>query len=117
MLITYDLKPAAKIVRLHEQTLVARARRGLIPGASKPGKCWVFLEDGLRQYLLSLSPCRSTVSEKSGTSTSPEKTDAFDAALERMIGRKRRNTTKRARAKSGDRSSSATSRRSLGGMP
>jgi hypothetical protein len=47
---TLYLDKAADFVGLHEQTLLARARRGIIPGASKPGKRWVFLVEGLREY-------------------------------------------------------------------
>lgn len=89
---TLDLKQAAEFLHLHPNTVQERAKRGMIPGAAKPGKCWVFLEDGLRHYLLSLSPC-STGLEKRGTSISVPKGAALDALLGLPIRDKRRRTT------------------------
>ena len=45
---TLNLTEAAAFLHLHPNTVQERAKRGIIPGAAKPGKCWVFLEDGLR---------------------------------------------------------------------
>jgi hypothetical protein len=50
---TLDLKQAAHFLRLHPEELRQRAKRGLIPGA-KVGRCWVFLEDDLVEYVRSL---------------------------------------------------------------
>jgi len=52
---TLDLKEAAQFLRLHPEELRQRAKRGQIPGA-KVGRCWVFLEDDLVQYVRSLYP-------------------------------------------------------------
>jgi len=79
-LVTYGLKAAAKIVGLHEQTLLARARRGVIPGACKPGKCWVFIEDGLREYLLSISTYRGPLMKPSALSA-PTTKEGYAALL------------------------------------
>lgn len=89
---TLNLAEAAKYLLLHEQTLLARVRRGLIPGAAKPGKRWVFLEEGLREYILSLSPCRSTTLAKSGTLSSPVTREGFDALLALPTKRQRKST-------------------------
>jgi hypothetical protein len=47
---TLDLNEAALFLRLHPHTLEAKARAGEIPGA-KPGKCWVFLDVDLADWL------------------------------------------------------------------
>lgn len=114
MLVTHFLKPAAKIIGLNEQTVRARASRGIIPGASKPGKRWVFLEEGLREYLLSLSPCRSTALAKSGTSTSPLTKAGYESQLGLPTTGRRRSTTKNGVPNSGAKPSSARSLRSRG---
>lgn len=89
---TLNLKQAAEYLHLHANTVQERAKRGMIPGAAKPGKCWVFLEEGLRHYLISLSPC-STGLEKRGTSTLARPVDGLDAVLGLPIGGRRRRTT------------------------
>ena len=50
---TFDLKQAAKFLKMHPVTVQAKARAGEIP-ASKPGKCWAFIKDDLVSYLRSL---------------------------------------------------------------
>ena len=52
---TLDLKQAAHFLRLHPEELRQRAKAGRIPGA-KVGRCWVFLQDDLVEYLRSLYP-------------------------------------------------------------
>jgi hypothetical protein len=47
---TLDLNEAAQFLRLHPHTLEAKARAGEVPGA-KPGKCWVFLDVDLAEWL------------------------------------------------------------------
>ena len=91
---TLGMTEAAKMLRLHPNTLQQRAKRGLIPGASKPGKEWVFIEDGLRAYLYSLSPCRSTASAKSGTSTSQPSGEGLEGVLGLPIKDRRRRITR-----------------------
>lgn len=108
------LDQAADYLKLHEQTLLARARRGIIPGAAKPGKRWVFLEEGLREYLLSLSPCHSTVSGKSGTLTSPLTKAGYESQLELPTTGRRKSTTKSSAPKSGAKPSSERSQRLRG---
>jgi excisionase family DNA binding protein len=83
------LPEAARYVGLHEQTLLARARAGKIPGAAKPGKRWVFLREGLRDYLISLSPYRGPLMKPS-TLTSPTTKEGYDAMLGLPPRRKRR---------------------------
>ena len=48
------LREAAGFLRMHPSTLQARAKAGEIPGA-KVGKCWVFLEVDLAEYVRSIS--------------------------------------------------------------
>jgi excisionase family DNA binding protein len=50
---TLNLEQAAELLKLHPQTVLQRARSGEIP-AAKPGKCWVFIEDDLINWLRSL---------------------------------------------------------------
>lgn len=50
---TLNLEQAAELLKLHPQTVLQRARSGVIPGA-KPGKCWVFIEEDLIQWLRTL---------------------------------------------------------------
>lgn len=49
---TLDLHQAAALLKMHPQTVLQRARVGEIPGA-KPGKCWVFVEEDLINWLRS----------------------------------------------------------------
>jgi len=43
---TLNLLATAKLLKLHPQTVLQRARAGEIP-AAKPGICWLFIEDDL----------------------------------------------------------------------
>lgn len=90
---TLYLHDAARFLGLHPNTLQDRAKRGMIPGASKPGKRWVFLEDGLREYLNSISPCPSSGSAKRITSTFVLPEGGLDAVLKLPPASKRRRTT------------------------
>ena len=47
---TLDLGQASKLVKLHPSTVLAKARAGEIP-AAKPGKCWVFIDIDLLDWL------------------------------------------------------------------
>jgi excisionase family DNA binding protein len=49
---TLDLLEAAKLLKLHPQTVLKLAREGEIP-AAKPGKCWVFIEEDLIDWIRS----------------------------------------------------------------
>jgi excisionase family DNA binding protein len=51
-MITLDLNEAAALLKIHPQTVLERARSGNIP-AAKPGKCWVFIEEDLLEWLRS----------------------------------------------------------------
>jgi len=107
-----SLLQAAEILRMHPETVRARAKAGIIPGA-KPGKEWVFLEEDLKAYLRSLyreeSRCRSIESAASGTSTSLLATSpAFAALVAPQTKRKPRNTTTSSERSSGVRTASAS---------
>ncbi len=47
---TLSLDQASKLVKLHPSTILAKARSGEIP-AAKPGKCWVFIDLDLLDWL------------------------------------------------------------------
>jgi hypothetical protein len=47
---TLNLNEAAAFLHLHPHTLEAKARAGEVPGA-KPGKCWVFIDVDLADWL------------------------------------------------------------------
>jgi hypothetical protein len=47
---TLDLHEAAAFLHMHTEEVRTRAQRGLIPGA-KTGRCWVFLDIGLAEFL------------------------------------------------------------------
>lgn len=49
---TLSLKEAALFLKMTPEGLRKKAIAGKIPGA-KPGKCWVFIEDDLAEYLRS----------------------------------------------------------------
>lgn len=98
---TYGLKEAAGIVRLHPITLAEWARAGKIPGASKPGKEWVFPEEGLRAYLNSKSTCPFTGEEESGGSNSPRTQAELESLLGLPTKRRRGSTTRSARVRFG----------------
>ena len=51
------LEQAAKLLHLHPVTLQRKARRGEVP-AVKPGRCWVFLEIDLVEFLRAQYPSR-----------------------------------------------------------
>ena len=92
---TLTLPQAADFLKLHPQTLIQRARAGKIPGAAKPGKRWVFPEEGLRAYLQSFAPCPSTSEAASGGSSSIRSAADFERLLGLPIARLRRNTRRR----------------------
>lgn len=107
---TLLLEDAAKRVGLHPVTLAQRAKAGKIPGASKPGKRWVFLTAGLDAYLKAHSPCPYTGEEASGGSSSPRTAEELESLLGLPTKRRHRNTTRNARVRYGDRQSSEKSR-------
>jgi excisionase family DNA binding protein len=53
MIKTLDLKEAAALLKMTPEGLRRKVTSGEIPGA-KPGKCWVFCEDDIAEYLRSL---------------------------------------------------------------
>jgi hypothetical protein len=50
---TLDLQAAADLLMMHPSTVLAKARSGTIP-AAKPGKCWVFIDVDLLDWLRGL---------------------------------------------------------------
>ena len=98
---TLWLAEAAEFVGLHPITLAERARAGKVPGASKPGKRWKFLEVGLVAYLNANSPCPYTGAAGSGGSSFPRNQEEFENLLGLPTRKPRRSTTRNARGKSG----------------
>jgi hypothetical protein len=54
---TLDLHAAAELLHLHPVTLRDKARLGEVPGA-KIGKCWVFVDVDLIDYIRAQYPSR-----------------------------------------------------------
>ena len=50
---TFNLEQVAQFLKLHPEEQCRRAKAGFIPSA-KIGKCWVFLEPDLADYVRSL---------------------------------------------------------------
>jgi len=63
--ITYDLQEAAQYLRMSPEILRQKAKAGVIK-AAKPGKCWVFLESALVDYLRSIYPVGTGQAPSSG---------------------------------------------------
>jgi hypothetical protein len=73
---TLDATEAARLLRIHPQTLMTRARAGVIPGC-RIGRAWVFVESLLIEYLVAQSRLRVSVAdaqEKSECRSTEEKT-------------------------------------------
>jgi hypothetical protein len=49
---TLSLSEAAALLHMHPEEVRRRAKCGAIPGA-KPGRCWIFIEDDLADYVRS----------------------------------------------------------------
>jgi hypothetical protein len=95
---TLDLQAAAEFLYMSPECLRQKTKSGLVKGA-KPGKCWVFLESDLVEYLHSLYPeptghvplsgcdykevnlCHSTNAVKSGGFVSLLQTDGVYESL------------------------------------
>jgi Helix-turn-helix domain len=54
---TLSLREAAAFLHMHPEEVRTRAKRGIIPGA-KVGRCWVFIEDDLAEFVRSLYPVK-----------------------------------------------------------
>ena len=104
---TLTLLQAAELLKIHPVTLQEKARAGEIPGA-KPGKCWVFIEVDLLDYIRSQYKRRVLQGEHTevqlchsfnakihriGGSKSPTTDDEYSKALALPTRRKPRNTT------------------------
>jgi hypothetical protein len=50
---TFDLAGASSFLKMSREEVRRRVKAGLLPGA-KAGKCWVFIEDDLADFLRSL---------------------------------------------------------------
>jgi hypothetical protein len=54
---TLNLQEAAAFLHMHPEEVRTRAKRGLIPGA-KIGRCWVFIDVDLADFIRSQYPVR-----------------------------------------------------------
>jgi hypothetical protein len=54
---TLNLSEAAAFLHMHPEEVRTRAKRGLIPGA-KIGRCWVFIDADLADFIRSQYPVR-----------------------------------------------------------
>ncbi|WP_082769112.1 MULTISPECIES: helix-turn-helix domain-containing protein [Methylomonas] len=102
---TLNLQDAAELLMIHPTTLLVKAKAGEIPGA-KPGKCWVFIDVDLLDWLRSQYTYRprESVDNQTGESlcslkdqqavigiiNSPLKEKLYTEALEPATKKKRR---------------------------
>ena len=104
---TLDLQAAAAFLHIHPVTLKDKARSGEIPGA-KIGKCWVFVDIDLIEYVRSKYSRRVLQSERkeqaichsinerthlTGGSNSPTMDAQYSAALGLQINRRPASST------------------------
>ena len=118
---TLTLEQAAELLKCSAATVRRKAKRGEVPGR-KVGRCWVFVEEHLADWIsgrfplpagendrlpdaptarlaeLQLprktKPYRPTKASRSGISSSQTVTDAeYSALLERKTGKPRKNCT------------------------
>ena len=95
---TLGLQDAAKLVRVHQNTLRALAAAGDVPGA-KMGRSWLFIETDLLAHVRSRyaekAPCRSTSKPavKIGASTFVTQGGGYVGQLERLIAQRRKKST------------------------
>jgi hypothetical protein len=105
---TYDLIEAAGLLRMSPAVLRRKARAGEVR-AAKPGKCWVFLEADLVDYLHALyagsgqaphGGCKENTlwhftdaATPGGSASRPPAASAYTALLGLPTGRRPRNST------------------------
>ena len=85
---TLNASEAAQLLRIHPQTLMTRARTGVIPGC-KVGRAWVFVESLLIEYLVTQSTLRVSVAgtqEETECRSTEEKTRPFGGSNSRPSG-------------------------------
>ncbi len=119
---TLDLREAASFLHIHPVTLLRKAQAGEVPGA-KPGKCWVFIDVDLADYLRTnyrrqassdgingkeqKCPSIDRITRRSGMSISPpQAADEYAKALGLTTARKPRNTTTASKPSFGNNSGS-----------
>jgi hypothetical protein len=54
---TLNLREAAAFLHMHPEEVRTRTKRGIIPGA-KIGRCWVFIDTDLAEFIRSQYPVR-----------------------------------------------------------
>src|SRR5690606_10087555 len=99
MVTTLNLEQAAALLHMNTETVRRLAKQGTLP-AAKPGKCWIFIEEDLAQWIRSLYPqprrallsehttggilCHSSNAKRRGGSTSPHQMESALSALLRQ---------------------------------
>ncbi|WP_446808633.1 helix-turn-helix domain-containing protein [Methylomonas sp. 2BW1-5-20] len=79
---TLNLEEAARLLKLHPSTVLAKARAGDIP-AAKPGKCWVFIDEDLIAWLRGMyaKPPQGTIEGSAETQARPKSLKKLDMAI------------------------------------
>jgi hypothetical protein len=130
---TYDLQEAAEYLRMSPAVLRQKAAQGRVKGA-KPGKCWVFLERDLVDFLdrlyaatgqaplsgskQEIGACRSIDAVQPGGSVSHHPmASEYAALLGLTTSARRRNTTIGSKPSFGNASDSESSLGTVGKKP
>jgi hypothetical protein len=118
---TIGLAEAAALLRVSEDTLLRRARAGIVPGA-KVGREWVFIQADLLDLIREQAKaraCRSTaiLRAPTGGSASPSAESRLDAALARLRKVPPKNLKRNFALISGGKSNSESDRAIHGAKP
>ena len=107
---------AAKLLKIHPDTLAARAKAGIIPGA-KIGRAWVFIAEDLEEWLRSQYRGTRQVAQEGeklchyskektrltgGSKSASQMQEQCRSLLGLQKRRKRKNTTTNSKPNSGD---------------
>ncbi|MDD2749521.1 MAG: helix-turn-helix domain-containing protein [Acidithiobacillus sp.] len=111
---TLDLQEAADFLQISKEELRRRAKKGLVPGAAKPGRRWAFLEDSLVAYFHSFYPEKSSIGSQEdiqcsenegkygGLISLPQTGSALEDRLKHRTRRRHRNFTTNSKPIYGD---------------
>jgi Helix-turn-helix domain len=78
---TLNLPEAAAFLHMHPEELRVRAKRGIIPGA-KIGRCWVFIDVDLAEFIRSQYPVKRQALPVWGSLRQDVATDRRAASIE-----------------------------------
>jgi hypothetical protein len=82
---TLNLVQAAALLHMHRVTLLIKAQSGAIP-AAKPGKCWVFIEQDLQDYLRGLYRSKNPINHNHQSSTTILKAGNSKRSYYQLLG-------------------------------